>query len=135
VSDAAHGVSPSQQRCPLPPQVPQSPVPHIVPAEHAVHAVPPWPHALSLIPSMHASPAQQPAHDVGSQVHVPPTQRWPLPQLPSMQTPLQPSLAPHALPSHVGVQVPAAHTFDPPPPHVCPTVQPPQSTSFPHSRT
>jgi hypothetical protein len=135
VSGEAHSL-PGQHAWPLPPQVPQSAVPHAVPAEHTWHRAPPWPHAVLLVPSKHAPPAQHPGHDVASHRHAPPTQRCPLPHAPSTQTPRQPSLAPHALPAHVGAQAPVPQTLGvPPPPQVEPTGHPPQSTTRPQSRT
>jgi hypothetical protein len=58
--------------------------------------------------------AQQPAHDVASQAQTPSWQRWPLPQLPLVQTPPQSSVAPQALPAQLGVQ-PHAPLWPPPP--------------------
>jgi hypothetical protein len=49
-----------------------------------------------------------------------------------MQTPAHPSLAPHAFAAQSGTQLLAPQTFAPPPPHVVPSGQPPQSWSAPH---
>jgi hypothetical protein len=81
---------------------------------------------LSWVPDSQVAPAQHPEHDVASQRHVPLTQRWPLPHVPSVHTPPHPSLAPHGLFAHVGVQVPWAHALSAP--QAKPTGQPPQST-------
>jgi hypothetical protein len=40
-----------------------------------VHALPPVPHALVVVPARHVVPLQQPEHDVVSHSHVPDTQR------------------------------------------------------------
>jgi hypothetical protein len=123
-SGAAH--APLQHGCPLPPHVPHVLVPHATPGGHAAHTVPPRPHAPSSAPPRHDEPLQQPAHDVGSQLHTPTTQRWPGPHAPELHTPPQSSLAPHALPAQLGVhpQRPplhasgGAHSF--PGQHACP---------------
>jgi hypothetical protein len=65
---------PGQQACPLPPHVPQLPVPQLVPLAHAVQTVPPIPHAALLVPDSHVSLLQQPEHDVASQAQTPLTQ-------------------------------------------------------------
>jgi hypothetical protein len=124
-------VPPVQQGCPLPPQVPQSPVPHACPPEQALHATPPVPQAALPVPGWQASPAQQPLHDVVSQRHVPPTQRWPWPHEPVVHVPLHPSLSPQAFPAQLGLHVPTPQRLGaPPPPQVCPTAQPPQERTF-----
>jgi hypothetical protein len=124
---------PAQHGCPLPPQVPQL-TPHTVPLPHGAHATPPPPHALALVPLAHVVPLQHPLHDVGSHVQTPNTQCSPVPQLPSVHTPAQPSLAPQDLPSQLAVHAPTPHTLGvPAPPHAWPMLQPPQSTSVPHA--
>jgi hypothetical protein len=65
--------------------------------------VPPWPQAASPVPGSHVLPLQHPVHDVESHAHTPLTQCWPLPQLPLLHTPPQPSLAPQALPVQLAV--------------------------------
>src|SRR5262249_1237756 len=71
-------------------------------------------------------------HDVGPHVHVPATHRWPVPHADSTHTLAHPSLSPHAFPTQLGVHAPAPHMFGvPPPPHVWPTLHPPQSTILP----
>ena len=127
VSGAAHA-APAQHGCPLPPQVPQLPVPQAVPPGQGVHTVPPLPHAPSLVPGSHVAPSQHPVHDVGSHWHAPVTHRCPAAQLPCVHTPEQPSLAPHALPLQSGVHALLPHVLGvPPPPQVWPGAQPPQS--------
>jgi hypothetical protein len=112
-------------------------VPHVVPGAHELHATPPLPHAPSSVPAAHVlSFLQQPVHEVASQTHAPLTQRWPVPQLPVVQTPPQPSLAPQAFAAQLAAHGPAPHVLGaPPPPHVKPTGQPPQSTSAAQSKT
>lgn len=65
-------------------------------APHDSHAPPPAPHAALLVPVWQTLPAQHPVHDVGSQTHAPPTQRWPsahAPPAPHRHTPpAQPSV-------------------------------------------
>jgi hypothetical protein len=100
-SGAAQALPPAQHGCPFPPQMPQS-VPHVCPLAHVPHATPPMPQAALVVPLSHASPWQQPAHDVTSQAQVPATQRCPWPHAPAVQTPSQPLLAPHALPLQLG---------------------------------
>jgi hypothetical protein len=96
-------VLPEQHGCPLPPQTPQV-VPHVCPDGHVVQVTPPFPHALSAVPTLHVVPEQQPMHEVSSHAHTPFSQCCPLPgQVPPVQTPLQPSSAPHALPAQLGV--------------------------------
>jgi hypothetical protein len=131
VSGGAH-VFPAQQTCPLPPHVPHSPVPQVVPPAQIAHATPPWPHAVFVLPTSHVLPLQQPLHEVPSHTHAPLTQCWPVAQVPAAHTPPQPSLAPHALPAQLGVQGPVPQTLVAPlPPHVSPAGHPPQSTRFP----
>jgi hypothetical protein len=115
------------------------PLSHVPLPSHFAQIAPPLPQALGDVPGVHTTPSQQPPHDVVSHTHAPPAHRCPSPQLPFVQTPPQPSDAPHALPAHDGVHVPVPHTFGPPPPHVFPVGQPPQSrtswqcpTSVPH---
>jgi hypothetical protein len=50
VSGALH-VLPAQHGCPLPPHVPQLPVPHAVPDGHDMQTLPPRPHASSRVPA------------------------------------------------------------------------------------
>lgn len=47
---------------------------------HDAHGAPPTPQAAAVVPGRHVTPSQQPAHEVPSQTHAPPTQRWPDPQ-------------------------------------------------------
>jgi hypothetical protein len=132
VSGGAHA-PPPQHACPLPPHVPQL-TPHCVPLAHAAHATPPAPHPCWAAPLSQLAPLQQPLHDVGSHAHTPDTQCCPVPQPPSVHTPAQPSLSPHALPVQLAVHAPTPHAFGmPPPPHACPMSHPPQSTSTPHA--
>ena len=49
VSGEAH-MLPAQHGWPLPPHVPQSPVPHVTPLAHAAHVAPPCPQAWLLVP-------------------------------------------------------------------------------------
>jgi hypothetical protein len=95
---------PAQHGCPLPPHVPHDPVPHVCPPAHETHAAPPLPHCPSTLPGSHVSPLQHPSHDVPSQTQTPCEQRSPLAHGPVSHVPPHPSLAPHALPLHVGVQ-------------------------------
>lgn len=107
-------------------QLLQVPALHVSPALHAVHALPPEPQALALLPDVHSSPLQHPAHEVASHLHAPPTQRWPAAQAgpaPQLQAPApsQPSAvvashamhwapgAPHALVPVARHAVPAQH--------------------------
>ena len=113
---------PAQHACPLPPHAPQLALPHACPLAHAVHTVPPWPHALALVPLSHVEPEQQPEHDVGSQAHTPLAQRCPVAHEPAAQTPPHVSLAPHALPVQSGVQ-----------PHTPACPPPPQESGAPHA--
>jgi hypothetical protein len=100
--------------------------------EQTVHALPPAPHALALVPGWHALSAQHPVHDVSSHAHAPLTQCWPLVHVPLMHRPLQPSLAPQSLPVQFGVHAPPVpQTFGVAAPQVCPMLQPPQSTVVP----
>ena len=133
VRGVAHAF-PGQHAWALPPQVPQSPVPHAVPFAHALHTLPPCPHALGSVPGWHTEPMQHPAHDSGSQMQLPAEHRSPLGQLPYAHTPPQPSPAPHALFAQLGVHVPAPHTLAAPPaPHVSPLAHPPQSMIAPQA--
>jgi hypothetical protein len=98
---------------------PQVPALQLVPFAHAVHTAPPCPHAPLPVPGSHVVPPQQPLHDVLSHRHAPVTHRCPLAQLPCMQMPAQPSLAPHAFPPQSGVHCPLLHELGvPPPPQV-----------------
>jgi hypothetical protein len=109
-------------------------VPHATPDAHDAHATPPWPQPSFDVPDLHSVPSQHPEHDVGPHVHVPATQRCPVPQPPSTHTLAQPSLSPHALPAQLPVHAPAPHTLAiPPPPHVSPMLHPPQSTIPPQA--
>jgi len=74
VKGDVQGLLPAQHACPLPPHVPQLPVPHATPAWHAVQAVPPFPHEPSLAPAWHVLPWQHPVHDVGSHTQTASTQ-------------------------------------------------------------
>jgi hypothetical protein len=76
VSGDAH-VAPVQQTCPLPPHVPQLPVPHASYGAQATHAEPPLPHTAFVSPASHESPLQHPLHDVASQMQAPLAQRCP----------------------------------------------------------
>ncbi len=95
----------------------QVPALHFEVPVHAMHALPPVPHALCAVPGRHCPIEQQPlAHDVASQVHAPATHAWPPGHEPLLHVPPHPSLAPHALPVQLGVH---PHTPGvPPPPHV-----------------
>ena len=104
---------------------------HAPPLVHFAHTAPARPHAFVAVPGRHVEPAQQPLHDVGSHAQIPASQRWPVPQLPVEQTPPQPSVAPHALPAHDGVQLPVPHWLGPPPPQVSAPGHAPQSRSAP----
>jgi hypothetical protein len=107
---------PEQHGCPLPPQEPQVPDPHV-------------------------EPVQQPEHDAPLHTQSPLTHCWPLPQRPFSQTPPQPSSAPQALPLHVGThpQAPgcppplheSGDAHMPPPQHVWP-LPPHVPQSTPH---
>jgi hypothetical protein len=132
VNGAEH-FDPAQHGWPSPPQVPQSPVPHVVPGSHATHDAPPFPHAVSDVPVAQAAPAQQPAHVLGSHVHAPATQRWPAPHAPILHTPPQPSLAPHALLAQLGEHGLVPQTLAPAPPQTDPGAHVPQSASAPHA--
>jgi hypothetical protein len=117
-----------QQACPLPPHTPHV-TPHVAPPAHAVHAAPPLPHAALSSPTLHVLPSQHPPQEATSHLHAPATHLVPDAHAPWVQTKLQPSLAPHGLPSQLGVHEPAPHTFGvPAPPQSCPIEQPPQST-------
>jgi hypothetical protein len=110
----------------------QRPPEHVEPFPvHFTHSAPPLPHAPVAEPGEHTDPVQQPVHDVGSQTQAPPSQCWPKPQVPVVQTPPQPSLAPHAARLHDGVHVPEPQMLGPPPPHVRPPGQAPQSIRLP----
>jgi len=66
------------------------------PEPHVVHAAPPVPHAVAEVPAVHVVPWQHPLHELGSQTHAPPEQRWPVVHagpLPHVQLPVaeQPS--------------------------------------------
>ena len=107
---------------------------HCIGVLHDAQASPFVPHASVAVPGMQVFPWQHPlAHDDASHVHVPPTQCWPLPQLPLLHTPPQPSLAPHALPVQLGVHSHAPAT------HCCPLGQlpcvqvPAQPSLAPHA--
>src|SRR5215472_3756369 len=109
---------PVQHGCPLPPQAPHV-IPQIVPLGHTMHATPPAPHAPGLVPDAQVTPLQHPEQEVGSQAQLPCTQCCPVPQAPLVHTPLQPSLAPQALPAQLGVQVANPQTLGAlPPPQV-----------------
>jgi hypothetical protein len=154
----SHTQVPAEQRWPVlhapVVQVPPQPslAPHALPLQLGVHPVqrppehpplplhdaqmaPPLPHALDDVPPRQVLPLQQPAHDVGSQTHAPPSQCWPPPHVPVTQVPPQPSLAPQALPLHEGVHVPLPHTLGPPPPQLRPAGHAPQSRIFPQRPT
>jgi hypothetical protein len=131
VNGGAHGW-PLQHGCPLPPQVPQSPVPQLVPLAQTAQETPPLPQAPLSLPFSHDDPLQQPAQEVPSHKHAPDTHRCPVPQLPLVHTAMQPSLAPHALLLQSGVHGFVPQTFCPPPPQVWPTLHPPQSMSLRH---
>jgi hypothetical protein len=123
---------PAQQGWPLPPHVPQPPVPQAVPTGHAAHTAPPLPHAELLVPGWQAVPSQQPAQEAGSHVQVPATQRSPSLHAPCKQMSEQPSLSPHALPAQLGRHAPMPHTLGTPPaPHASPAGQPPHEMSVP----
>jgi hypothetical protein len=92
VKKPPNSVTPSEQLCAM----------HVVGAAHARHAAPPLPQALVAVPAKHCPAEQQPVHEVPSHAHTPLTQCCPLPQLPVVHTPPQPSLAPHALPAQLG---------------------------------
>jgi hypothetical protein len=113
---------------------PHAPASHVdvapVGGEHNEQGSPPLPHVEALVPATQAAAAQQPLHDAASHTHRPLAQRSPAPHEPEVHTPLHPSLAPQGLAAHVGVHVPAPQTFGPPPPHVRPPAQPPQSTNL-----
>jgi hypothetical protein len=113
VSGAAQA-PPVQHCCPLPPQVPQLPLPHSAPGPHAMHCAPPIPQTSSLVPGSQALLAQQPAHEVASQVQMPLTQRWPVGHAPPAQTPPQPSSAPQGLPVQAGVHPQTPDSAPPP---------------------
>jgi hypothetical protein len=135
VSGALH-VLPPQHGCPAPPHAEHAPPAHWSPAEHAAHAPPPCPHAAGALPVSHPFASQQPAHVVASHLQAPATQRSPAPHEPDVQIPWQPSLAPQALPSQLGVHVPVPHAFGAPPaPQLCPTGQPPHEMGAPHALT
>jgi hypothetical protein len=74
------------------------------------------PHALCAVPPRHAPDAQHPLHELLSHAHVVPVQCRPVPQLPVVQTPPQPSSAPHAAFVQLGTQ-PQMPAW-PPAPHV-----------------
>ena len=87
---------------------PHTPSVHVVPPvadEQTTHAPPALPHAAGLVPATQSEPEQHPSpHDSGVHVHALSTQPWPLGHAPSPHCPPHPSLAPHAAPSHDGVQ-------------------------------
>src|SRR5262249_40669145 len=64
--------------------------------------------------------------------HDPFAQRCPPPHVSTMQRLAQPSLSPHFLPAHEGVQVPSPHRLAPPAPHVSPPAQGAQSRTPSH---
>jgi hypothetical protein len=72
---------------------------------HATQAPPPVPHAVACVPVSHDPFAQQPLHEVASQVQAPCTQCCPAAQVPCWHVPPQPSSAPQAFPLQLGVQV------------------------------
>jgi hypothetical protein len=117
----------------LPPQIPQS-TPQVLPLAQASHAEPPLPQEAFVSPLAHVAPSQQPAHEVASHLHTPAVHRSPWPHAPSVHTPSQPLLAPHALPAQLGVHAPVPHTLGcAPPPQSRPMLHPPQSTSWLHA--
>jgi hypothetical protein len=83
---------------PQPPVTP--PPPQVFGALHALQAEPAEPQAVDDVPARHWAPAQQPVHEVSSQMQLPPAQCRPAVQLPVMHEPPQPSLSPHAAPAH-----------------------------------
>jgi hypothetical protein len=97
-------VAPAQHAWPLPPHVPQLPVPHTVPGAQAMHTAPPRPQEESLVPGLQTAPVQHPLHDDVSHVQTPALHRSPAGQTPFLHTPPQPSSAPHALLLQLGVQ-------------------------------
>ena len=154
----SHTHVPAEQRCPVlhapVVQVPPQPslAPHDLPLQLGVQPVqrppeqpppplqdaqmePPLPHALDDEPPRQVLPLQQPAQEVGSHTHAPPSQCWPPPQVPVMQVPPQPSVAPHALPLQDGVHVPVPHRLGPAPPQFRPAGQLPHSMILPQRPT
>lgn len=104
-------VEPAQQ--PAPQVVESQPVQarlvQVCPPAQAAQVAPLFPHDEPLVPARHAVPWQQPVgHEVESQTHVSPTQRWPAPQVvppgPQLHAPLRQrsdvvgSQVPHAVP-------------------------------------
>jgi hypothetical protein len=80
--------------------------PQLVPCGHVTHATPPVPHAPGAVPLEQATPLQHPSHVAGSHSQAPPTQTWPVPQMPFAHTPEHPSFAPHTWPAHRGMHSP-----------------------------
>jgi hypothetical protein len=121
-----------QQGSAFPPHTPQL-TPHLVPARQRVHWAPPMPQAFGSVPARHAPVLEQhPVHEVESQTHAPLAQCRPAPHVPDTHVPEHPSLAPHALPVQLGVQVPVPQTFGvPAAPHASPGGQPPHGTWLP----
>jgi hypothetical protein len=90
-------------------------LPCAVGAGQLLHTAPPMPQALDDAVVTHCPVAQQPEQLVPSHAQIPLEQCSPAGHDPLAQTPLQPSFAPHALPTHVGVH-PQMLAL-PPPPH------------------
>lgn len=81
------------------------PPPQICDAEHTEQVAPPLPQLAFVLPDTHCPEAEQhPPHVVLSHVQVPLTQCVPLPQVPAMHVPPQPSLAPQAFAEQFGTQ-------------------------------
>jgi hypothetical protein len=103
------------------------------------------PHALSAVPVTQDPAEQQPLHDDGSHAHPALVQCRPVPQLPLVHVPPQPSSPPHATPVQLGVhpQTPdcaplhargLAHSPPPGPwQHGCPLPPQPPHAGVPHA--
>jgi hypothetical protein len=129
-SGLAHPDS-AQHGWPFPPHTPQS-TPQVWPLVHGAQTTPPLPQDEFSAPSSQDVPLQHPAQEVTSHLQTPATQRSPWAQVPRVQTPSQPLLAPHAAPAQLDTQAPAPQTLGcPPPPQSRPIEHPPQSTSWP----
>lgn len=127
VSGDAHAF-PAQHVCPFAPHAPQL-VPHTWLAPHVAQTTPPCPHAPFDVPVWQVFPLQQPAHDEAvSQTHTPVLHRRPALQLPAMQVPPHPSLAPQALPAQLGVHPQTSGV--PPPPQLSGDAQVPPVQHF-----
>lgn len=120
-----------------PPALWHEPPVHVCVLLQVWQVAPPLPHAPVLVPAAQVLPLQHPVHVVGSHTHAPPEHFCPVPHVPVVQVPPQPSLPPHATPVQFGVhpehtppeQVPLTAHFaqvDPSWPHAVVDVPPRQ---------